>query len=60
MTGIGYGDIYPISNAERVCVIFNMVVGAGVFAYIISTIGTMVRRYNLLATQYKEKMNYVN
>jgi len=38
---------------ERILSIFNILLGAGTFAYIINDIGSLVRRYNMLAAQYK-------
>ena len=36
-----------------------MLVASGSFSYILNSIGNLVSRYNILAHNYKEKMNYV-
>lgn len=41
MITVGYGDILPITSAEKLYVIFITLIGAGVFAYSINTIGAI-------------------
>ena len=60
MTTVGYGDVHPLTPNERLYGFFAMLVACGVFAYTVGNIGEMVTRLNLQATQYKEKMTYVN
>jgi hypothetical protein len=60
MVTVGYGDITPQNTQERLLIMISMLVASGVFAYTINSIGTIVSRYNLLAVNYREKMNYVN
>ncbi|TNV87308.1 hypothetical protein FGO68_gene14185 [Halteria grandinella] len=56
---VGYGDFHPTTTAERVVVMVCMLVQSGMFAYIIGDISRMVSNFNLLATHFKERMNYV-
>jgi hyperpolarization activated cyclic nucleotide-gated potassium channel 2 len=60
MVTVGYGDITPKTTPERMVTIFNMLLAAGLYAYIINEISMMVRMYNTLATKYEERMKYVN
>lgn len=60
MVTVGYGDITPVTTLERLTTMTSMIVGAGLYAYIINEISTMVRMYNALATRYEERMKYVN
>jgi hypothetical protein len=39
MCTVGYGDISPVTNFERIFVMVVVVVGCGVYAYAINTIG---------------------
>lgn len=46
MTTIGYGDITPGTNGERVYGLFAMWVGAGIFAYALTNVVTLVFNMN--------------
>jgi hypothetical protein len=39
MVTVGYGDIHPVTGIERVVAMFNMIIAAGMYAYIINEIG---------------------
>ena len=39
MLTIGYGDIVPVTNAEKIYIIFIALVSTGIFGYVINTIG---------------------
>lgn len=60
MITVGYGDIIPMTTNERIYTMLAMSVASGVFSYTLNSIGSLVSRYNSLASQYREKMNYVN
>ena len=56
---VGYGDLHPVNSIERVVVIFCMIIQSGTFAYIVGDIGRTVSNFNMLATHFRERMNYV-
>lgn len=60
MVTVGYGDITPRTTNERIYTMMAMLIASGMFSYTINSIGTLISRYNILATNYKEKMAYVN
>lgn len=60
MVTVGYGDITPRTTGERIVTMMNMLVAAGLYAFIINEISTMVKFYNTLAKRYEERMKYVN
>ena len=43
LTTVGYGDITPTNNAERVFSLFALLTGALVFGYMLSSIGDLLR-----------------
>jgi hypothetical protein len=53
ITTVGYGDIYPCSDNEKIFGTFCMIVACGIFAYIIGSIGTMVDRNSTLIADFK-------
>jgi len=60
MVTVGYGDITPRTTNERIYTMLAMIVASGMFSFTINSIGTIITRYNILAANYREKMNYVN
>lgn len=60
MATVGYGDIVPVTNTEKIYVICSEIIAAGVYALTINNISRMVSRYNSLAEEYKERLTYVN
>lgn len=41
MCKVGYGDISPVTDFERIVVLITVIVGCGVYAYAINTIGSI-------------------
>ena len=63
MITVGFGDIVPISNVERVYCIFMTVIASGVFAYTVNTVGTifqeMASQQAALKKEKYEMLNYM-
>ena len=60
MTTVGYGDLTPNTNFERLFVMFGMIIACGVFAYSVGSIGTIVNKSNLMSSEFREKMLHIN
>ena len=60
MTTVGYGDIVPFTINEKVYATASMIVACGVFAYTVSSIGTLVSKQNAEANAYRERVIAVN
>lgn len=60
MTTTGYGDICPVTNYEKVFVSACMIASCGVFAYVVGSIETIVKRSSTIESEYKEKILHVN
>jgi len=60
MTTVGYGDIYPITNFEKLFTMWGMLVSCGVFAYVVGSIETIVRRSSSIDSMFKERILHVN
>lgn len=53
ITTVGYGDIYPVSDPEKIVAMFNMVAACGVFAYIVGTVGSLFDRGDSMIQDFK-------
>lgn len=53
MATIGYGDIYPVTEIEKIYVMFCMIVACGVFAYIIGYIGSIFDKNQTIISEFK-------
>lgn len=53
MITFGYGDIIPVTTLERIFVIVICLVGCGVFAYSVNSIGSIIGAITQKATDFK-------
>ena len=60
MTTTGYGDVYPVTNIEKLFGMACMLVSCGVFAYVVGSIEQIVRRSSTIEQEYKERILHVN
>eukprot|EP00931_Biecheleriopsis_adriatica_P060525 TRINITY_DN36364_c0_g1_i1.p1 TRINITY_DN36364_c0_g1~~TRINITY_DN36364_c0_g1_i1.p1 ORF type:complete len:656 (+),score=91.14 TRINITY_DN36364_c0_g1_i1:60-2027(+) len=59
LTTVGYGDITPASDGERIFCILSMVVGSSFYGYVIGSISALVAQQDLNLTSYFERMDLV-
>jgi CRP-like cAMP-binding protein len=59
MLTIGYGDIYPTNQLERIFAIFTMVVGVIVFSTLMSKVANLFNKMNPQAQIVSEKMEEI-
>ena len=57
LTTIGYGDINPKTTPERAYVIFAMLVGAGLFSFILSEMGILIAALSHRSSQFKSTVD---
>jgi len=60
MSTIGYGDISPVTSAERIVCSFMMLIGAGIYAYVVGSITTTVGNMEASSRRYQELMDMLN
>ena len=53
MTTIGYGDINPVSDNEKIFCIAIMIISCGVFAYIVGNVSAIIMNTNTIITEFK-------
>ncbi|EAR92302.2 cation channel family protein (macronuclear) [Tetrahymena thermophila SB210] len=57
MITVGYGDITPTTTVERIFVILICLVGCGVFAYSVNSIGSIISAITQKSTNFRQKMS---
>ena len=57
---IGYGDIVPRTDLERLFVVGAIFVGNGIFAYMIGKVTSLAAQLNIHEQVFTEKMDSVN
>lgn len=60
MSTIGYGDVTPVTTAERITATFGMFIGSSIFAYIVGAVTSTVAAMGLRQTQFYELMDSIN
>lgn len=53
MSTMGYGDIRPTTDNEKIFVIIAMIIACGTFAYIVGSIGTIVEGTDSIINEFK-------
>ena len=59
LTTVGYGDIFPTNNVERLYTLLVLLVGAIVFGFLLSTLGTLLSNVDPAAVNVEEKLKEV-
>jgi len=56
MTTVGYGDVTPQDDRERIFCVFAMILGVAFYSYIIATVASMVTASDAKQAVYYERM----
>ncbi|RHY35393.1 hypothetical protein DYB32_000160 [Aphanomyces invadans] len=60
ITTIGYGDITAMNTVERAIFILLMLIGAGMYAYVVGTMCQLVEGLNVDSLDFQRQMDRVN
>lgn len=60
ITTVGYGDITPSSDAERVYTTISMVVGGAFYGYVVGSITSLVQYSDLNTSAYYDRMDLIH
>jgi voltage-gated potassium channel Kch len=59
ITTVGYGDIVPHSDEERIVAMVALLVGTGFYSYVIGSISSIVASTDSTQRTYLEKMDLI-
>ena len=59
LTTVGYGDITPANDGERRFTIFALLIGALIFSFMLSQVGTLIASLDRQTTLIEEKLDSV-
>lgn len=57
LTTVGYGDITPSTNPQTAYAMMVMLLGVGVYGYVIGNVTTLLANIDLAKTHYRESMD---
>lgn len=60
MVTVGYGDVLPVTAAEKTICVVLMLVSCGIFAYSMNTIGNILENFNSEEVQIFRQMNIIS
>lgn len=60
MITVGYGDITPVSNLEKILCIFTMMISCGVFGYTLNFVGTIIQNLTQESKKIKQNLKIIN
>jgi len=60
MTTVGYGDIIPQTDWERLFIVMAMIVGGCSYGYMVGSITSMVTSSDLNTSAYRQRMELIN
>ena len=60
LTTIGYGDILPRTTAERIVCIIGMMIGGGVYAYVVGAVCGIVASMDEATTEFNQQLDHLN
>ena len=60
ITTVGYGDIVPTNDQERLIVVLCMVIGVTAFAYTVGTMSSLVQQLDQQSISFNNRMAVIN
>ncbi|KAL4460796.1 hypothetical protein ABPG72_016603 [Tetrahymena utriculariae] len=60
MMTVGYGDVVPVTNYERIYVIFMTLLSSAIFGYVVNTIGQLYNQQAQKLEQFSKRKQEIN
>jgi Ion transport protein len=59
VSSTGYGDIYPLTNEEKIFGIFALMISCGIFSYVVGVMSTLFDKNNSIVQDLQDRLTYV-
>ncbi len=60
LTTIGYGDITPSTNIQTVYTMCIMIIGVGIYGYVIGNVSSILSNLDVSRVAFQEKLNHID
>lgn len=60
MVTVGYGDITPVNEYERMFSVLTILLACGIFAYSINEIGQIIQNFSSQSRRAQQSMRVIN
>ncbi|WP_108973868.1 cyclic nucleotide-binding domain-containing protein [Leptospira ryugenii] len=60
LTTIGYGDITPRTNTQTIYTMFVMIIGVGIYGYVVGNIASLLSNVDISRIKFQEKLDTIN
>lgn len=60
LTTVGYGDITPQTRIQTIYTMFVMILGVGIYGYVIGNISSLIANMDVAKANYRERLDRVN
>lgn len=60
LTTVGYGDLTPHSNLEKIYTMIVMILGVGVYGYVIGNVANIISSLDVGKAQHQERVEKIN
>ena len=59
LTTVGYGDVLPTTNAERLFTVMVMLFGAIIYASIFGNVAVLIQSFDMAQARYQDRINHL-
>ncbi|MBN1280015.1 MAG: ion transporter [Candidatus Thermoplasmatota archaeon] len=60
ITTVGYGDISPVTDLQKIWTMMAMIVGVGIYAYVIGNIASLLSHIDVAKASFSKQMEDIN
>jgi hypothetical protein len=60
LTTVGYGDISPVTDLQKILTMIAMILGVGVYGFVIGNIASLLSNIDVVKTEFLKQMEDIN